>query len=141
MSKFGAQIEGANHITDMHFGDNMTYTPMREVVNGEATPDADRASLAGTVRAILVAPGTMIGAGIGLAGGMHNRSTVEPMLWYIANGKLADVRKHDIFYIEPGKTFTGKARRYEAADGPQEVGFGRFKVKLFELTRNAGDTA
>lgn len=139
MSAFGEQIEAANNLTDAHFGDTMTYTPMRTVINGEPVVDTDRASLAGLARAIIVAPGTMIGAGIGLIAGMHNRASEEPMIWYMARDNLIDVRKHDIFDVPIGKTFTDKPRRYEVADGPQPVGFGRYKVKLFELTLVAGD--
>jgi hypothetical protein len=141
VSQFGKRIDAANHIIDMEFGDLVTYTPMTDPVNGEPVIDADRAGLGGTVRAIIVAPGTMIGAGIGLAAGMHNRASEEPMLWYMAQGKLADVRKKDVVFVPIGKTFLDKPRRYEVADGPQPVGFGRYKVKLFELTLVAGDTA
>lgn len=139
MSRFGLRVALANALVDQELGDILTYTPMRDVVNGEPEVDATRTASAGSVRVILAVPGSLIGVGFGLSTGMHNRATEEPTIFYMASGKLADVRKKDIFAAASGPTFPHKARRYEVADGPQPIGFNRYKVKLFELPLIAGD--
>lgn len=140
MSMFGKRFDAAWNKIDLEMGDYITYTPMRAPVNGEPVLDTSRSSLAGTVRGIIVSPGTMLGNTFALAGSMHTRSSEDPYFWYRAHGKLADVRKKDILYVPPNrKTYTDKPRRYEVVDGPMPVGFGVYRTKLFELTLVAGD--
>jgi hypothetical protein len=102
-------------------------------VNAPAVIDLTRA--AGRVRAILLQPGTVLGSGWGLAA-MHERSTSEPSLWFMARGLLTNVRRFDRFVLRSGANnpdLTG-THNYEVGDGPRPVGFGRYLATLVEIS-------
>lgn len=133
MSTFGARIVAANAQIDAEFADALAYTPMREVVNAEPQPDATRS--AGTARAILLQPGAMLGAGWSL-NAMHDRAASEPMLFFMARGVLADVRRFDRFTLSSSRhnpDLTG-TKTYEVGDGPIPIGFGRYRATLVEIS-------
>ena len=96
MSKFGQRIAVVNQLADDEFADNFTFVPMREVVNASPEPDPTRAS--GQVRVIILKPGAVLGKSWGLAT-MHERSSAEITVYFMARGLLTDVRKFDRFYL------------------------------------------
>lgn len=133
MSSFGSRVAIANQHIDNEFADAFEFIPMREVVNAMPGPDPTRTG--GQVRAILLQPGAGLGSGWSL-NAMHERASSEPLLFFMARGALADVRRFDRFTLlssrhNPDATGT---RTYEVGDGPQPIGFGRYKATLVEIS-------
>ena len=133
MSSFGARVAIANAHIDAEFADSFEFTPMREVVN--ASPEPDPLRTASPCRAILLQPGVALGSGWGLTA-MHERASSEPTLYFMARGALTDVRRFDRFTLTSSRhnpDYTG-TRVYEVGDGPQPVGFGRYRATLVEIS-------
>lgn len=133
MSTFGGRVAYANKLIDAEFADGFDFLPMREVVNALPEPDPDRQG--GRVRAILLQPGKVLGSGWGL-NAMHERSTSEPTLFYMARGKLTDVRRFDRFLLHDknhNPDIATGTKCYEVGDGPRPVGYGRYLATLVEI--------
>lgn len=47
MSRFDELLAHADRSIDRSFGETFNFQPMREIINGEAVPDEDRATVAG----------------------------------------------------------------------------------------------
>lgn len=133
MSVFATRIRHANQLIDNEYADTFDYIPMREVVN--APPEQDMSRAAGTARAILLQPGMTLGSGWSLAA-MHERASSEPTLFYMARGRLIDVRRFDRFILRssPHNPEGVGTKNYEVGDAPKPVGFGRFLALLVELS-------
>ena len=132
MSRFGTRVAIANQMIDQEFGDLFDYMPMHEVVNASPEPDNER--YGGRVRAVLLLPGQTLGSGWSL-NGMHERSSAEPHLYYMARGLLTDVQRFDRFSLastshNPDRTGT---RVYEVGD-VKHIGFGRYNATLVEIS-------
>jgi len=135
MSRFGSRVEHVNRLMDQEFGDLFDYEPMVEVVNASPEPEKAGVRVGGVVRAILLQPGQEPGSGWSL-NAMHERTTSEPCLYFMARGLLTDVRRFDRFTLRtkahnPDRTGT---RTYEVANGPKPVGFGRYEATLTEIS-------
>lgn len=142
MSYFGQLVAEANEITDDTFAEHYNFTPMREVLNSKPEPDPDRQG--GVVFVIMLKPGMEM-----MKGGMHIRATAQTTMFYMARGLLSDVRQFDRFELVTATYSNLDARfRYEVADGPIPIGFGRWKATMIELplvepppsSRMQGDT-
>src|SRR5580765_3671109 len=92
MSSFAARIAAANALIDAEYADVFWFRPMQEVVNAE--PETDPTRRAGEVSAIILQPGIVMGSSHSL-NAMHERSTSEPTLYFMARGLLSDVRRFD----------------------------------------------
>lgn len=119
---------------DAEFGDDVYYTPMVEVVN--AQPALDSSRTAGEARVIILRPGSTLGSGWGLAGGMHSRSSADTMIYFLAAGLLAKVTQFDRFYLAGPESNPAQQVRFEVADGPWPIGFGWYKAKIIDLPLN-----
>jgi hypothetical protein len=133
MSVFGEMMTRANTALDNTFGDVMTYVPMKARIN--ATPIEDLTRPGGSVKAVLVKPGEILGSGWSLQQ-MHSRASSDIRIYYMAEGILANVQKADRFVLPDGPNYPHGAGRYEVSDGPEQYGFGRYYVKVFEIPIN-----
>lgn len=133
MSVFGEMMVRANVALERTFGDTFTYVPMKARVNATPIEDPDRTG--GAVIVTLVKPGEELGSGWGLQQ-MHVRSSSDIRIYYMAEGLLTNVQKFDRFVLTDGPNYPHGAGRYEVSDGPQQYGFGRYCVKVFEIPIN-----
>jgi hypothetical protein len=131
MSIFGERVALANQITDLEMADDFIYQPMKEVVNADPLPDPTRTG--GACRVIVLDPGIVQGSSWSLRGAMHERSTSEITLYYMAKNLLTDVRRKDRFILDKPNTNPYRQVRYEVSDGPRPIGFGRFRAVMVEL--------
>jgi hypothetical protein len=133
MSVFGTRIALANKLIDDEFAQLFWYQPMQEVINADPIIDVSRQ--AGECRVIILQPGIVLGNSWGL-NQMHERSTSECTLYYMARGILLDVQRFDRFTLRGSAhnpdVATG-TRTYEVGDGPRPIGFGRYRGVCVEI--------
>lgn len=120
----------ANQIVDNEMADNYTFVPMQEVVNSMPVPDTTRQG--GTVRVIILKPGVVLGKSWGLTS-MHERSSADITMYFMARGLLTDVRRFDRFVLAGPYSNPDGPACYEVADGPRPIGFGRHRAIMIEL--------